>query len=419
MAGSMLPRRVSCALAGAGLWLFGACAIPQPVPPERTAPAPIVLSAPEPHLVEFERLIVRLPPNQDVGDVFVGTRKVDDVRWRQSLVETLAFNVAASDELRTHGYRVSEPADRLFSEGEMRRTRLRLGGIVRQLRANLFYGGPARIRGAAEVEVSVEFQLYDALEKRVLFSRVFQGYATETGSKPDPINAAILDAFRYLLSEPDFVARFQSISEEPSVAAAEPLSVRACPERGGMASGSIDEVLDAVTIVQVSAGQGAGVLISPDGHILTSAHLVSGLDAVQVKLRSGIQLQARVLRSDVVQDVAVLRLPGRGYACVGLARDGAPPPGTDVFAVGSPLGGELSWSVSRGVISGVRDLDGRQLLQTDASLNPGNSGGPLIDSHLRVLGIVSFKVAGDGIEGIGFGVPADVVEERLGLSWQP
>jgi serine protease Do len=90
-----------------------------------------------------------------------------------------------------------------------------------------------------------------------------------------------------------------------------------------------------------------------------------------------------------------------------------------VFAVGSPLGGELSWSVSRGVISGVRDLDGRQLLQTDASLNPGNSGGPLIDSHLRVLGIVSFKVAGDGIEGIGFGVPADVVEERLGLSWQP
>jgi S1-C subfamily serine protease len=417
----MLPRRVEGALAGAGLCVLLACATPEPMPPERAAPEPIRLTSADPQLVEFERLIVRLPPNQDIGDVFVGSRKVDDVRWRQSLVETLAFNVAASDELRSHGYRVSEPADRLFSEGEMRRTRLRLGGIVRQIRANQFYAGPARLRGAAEVAVSVEFQLYDALEKRVLFSKACEGYAAESGHKPDPINTAILDAFRYLLSEREFVARFESLTAgEPEVAAAEPVRMRECPARDQAEGGSIDEVLDAVTVVQVSSGQGAGVLISPDGHILTSAHLVSGLESVQVKLRSGIQLEARVLRSDVVQDVAVLRLPGRGYACVGLARDTAPPvPGTDVFVVGSPLGGELSWSVTRGVISGVRVLDGRQLLQTDASLNPGNSGGPLIDDHLRVLGIVSFKVAGQGIEGIGFGVPADVVEERLGLSWLP
>jgi S1-C subfamily serine protease len=205
----------------------------------------------------------------------------------------------------------------------------------------------------------------------------------------------------------------------PLVAAAAPIQMRECSGRmRARLPAGMDSVLDAVTLVQVASGQGAGVLVSPDGHVLTSAHLVSGLESVQVQLRSGIQLQAQVLRTDVVQDVAVLQLPGRGFACMPLSRDGAPKLGTDVFAVGSPLGDKLSWSVSRGVISGLRDLDGRQLLQTDASLNPGNSGGPLVDSAARVLGIVSFKVAGQGIEGIGFGVPAGVVEERLGLSWQ-
>jgi S1-C subfamily serine protease len=416
----MSSRWIDAALPGACLALMLACASPGPREPVRTPPQPIELGSDASQLVEFERLIVRLPPSEDIGDVFVGGRHFDDVRWKQSLVETQAFNVTASDELRRQGYRVSEAADRLFTEGQIKKTRLRLGGIVRQLTANLFYTSQLRIRGVAEATVKVEFQLYDSLDQRILFSRAYDGYAMQNGHKPDPINLAILDAFRYLLSDPEFVALVEPGSVKgPQVAAAAPIRMRECSVRArARLPVGMDSVLDAVTLVQVASGQGAGVLVSPDGHLLTSAHLVSGLEQVQVQLRSGIQLQARVLRTDVIQDVAVLQLPGRGFACIPLARDGSPALGTDVFAVGSPLGDKLSWSVSRGVISGLRELDGRLFLQTDASLNPGNSGGPLVDNGARVLGIVSFKVAGQGIEGIGFGVPADVVEERLGLTWQ-
>jgi S1-C subfamily serine protease len=159
------------------------------------------------------------------------------------------------------------------------------------------------------------------------------------------------------------------------------------------------------------------VVVSPAGYALTGAHLVSGLDVVQVRLRSGPELDARVIRVDSAQDVALIQLPGRRFACARVGTDPLPAVGVDVFAVGSPLGRDLDWSVSRGIVSGIRDFEGRSFVQTDVSVNPGNSGGPLFDRQARVIGVVSFKISGIGIEGLGFGVPVSAAERTLRLSF--
>jgi len=124
------------------------------------------------------------------------------------------------------------------------------------------------------------------------------------------------------------------------------------------------------------------------------------------------------VRVDGQQDVALIRLPGRGHPSVGFATAGVPGVGTDVFAVGAPTGEDLAFSVTKGVISGLREWQGKRYIQTDAALNPGNSGGPLLASDGRVVGIVSWKISAPGLEGLAFGVPVQALAERLRISWE-
>lgn len=89
--------------------------------------------------------------------------------------------------------------------------------------------------------------------------------------------------------------------------------------------------------------------------------------------------------------------------------------GEDVIAIGAPFDAGLSHSVSKGIVSGIRSIDGKKVIQTDVAINPGNSGGPLIDSHGQVIGIVTWKVSGAGIEGLGFAVPISEAFRSLNI----
>jgi serine protease Do len=86
-----------------------------------------------------------------------------------------------------------------------------------------------------------------------------------------------------------------------------------------------------------------------------------------------------------------------------------------VYAVGAPAGEEFAFSVSKGIVSGIRDLNGFSYVQTDASLNPGNSGGPLLDTQGNIVGIVSWKIVASGFEGLSFGVPPSAITRRLAI----
>jgi S1-C subfamily serine protease len=189
---------------------------------------------------------------------------------------------------------------------------------------------------------------------------------------------------------------------------------RAVPPEATLAYRTIGPSLVTVTAQRPGAGQGlgSGVVIKADGTVLTALHVVAGADPVQVAFADGTTATARVAAARPEQDVAVLAVDRLPSVVVAAVLAGPPPVGAGVYAVGNPLG--LRRSLSAGVVSGTdrsittqgRALSG--LIQFDAAVNPGNSGGPLLNRAGQVVGIVTGlanPADQDFFVGIGFAVP--------------
>ena len=159
----------------------------------------------------------------------------------------------------------------------------------------------------------------------------------------------------------------------------------------------------------VQSGAGSGVIISQDGYILTCAHVVSGATSVKVQLDNGETYDATIVGSDSTSDIAVIKIEATGLTPAVIGNSDALAVGETVVAVGNPLG-TLSNSVTDGIISAlnrevtVEDND-MTLLQTDASISPGNSGGGLFNANGELIGIVNAKSSYSEAEGIGFAIP--------------
>jgi len=168
-------------------------------------------------------------------------------------------------------------------------------------------------------------------------------------------------------------------------------------------------------------GLGSGVLISPDGKILTAAHVVQTADAIEVEFLTGETLRARVLSSEPSADVALLQLEKapRAPFVAKIGDSDAVEIGAPVFVVGAPLG--ASHTLTVGYISARRKpnatlsgMSRAEFFQTDAAINQGNSGGPLFNMQGEVIGIVSHILShSGGSEGLGFAVTSKVARQLL------
>src|SRR6267378_1678807 len=176
----------------------------------------------------------------------------------------------------------------------------------------------------------------------------------------------------------------------------------------------------APSVVNVRRGQsgGSGVIVTPDGYALTNAHVVDGAQAVEVTLGSGKEARAQVVGNDPATDLAVIRIAESGLPAAELADADSLRVGQLVIAIGDPLG--FHSTVTTGVVSALgRSLsakDGRlieNVIQTDAALNPGNSGGPLVDTHSKVVGINTAIIP--TAQGICFAIPAATARMVAGM----
>jgi len=167
---------------------------------------------------------------------------------------------------------------------------------------------------------------------------------------------------------------------------------------------------------QVEHGIGSGVIISPDGYIVTNNHVVDGATDMKVTLSDRRILTAKVVGTDPLTDLAVIKVDGTNLPNIPIGDSSALHPGQTVLAFGNPYG--FRFTVTRGIVSALNRpnpyADDRrkpgQFIQTDAAINPGNSGGPLVNARGEVVGINTFLISPSGtFSGMGFAIPTQIV----------
>lgn len=179
----------------------------------------------------------------------------------------------------------------------------------------------------------------------------------------------------------------------------------------------VKRTLPGVVEVATPRGKGTGFVIDSRGLLLTNRHVVGRFPEVDVKFNDGRTLRAKVIGKTADLDVALLEIQNNQsktkYSALPLCIKKTATVGEDIIVIGNPLG--LQSTTTRGIISGVRNEDGSTMLQIDAPVNPGNSGGPIVNYNGEVLGIVTAKMVALGVEGIGFGISLPSALESLGI----
>jgi serine protease Do len=171
---------------------------------------------------------------------------------------------------------------------------------------------------------------------------------------------------------------------------------------------------------QIEHGIGSGVLISPDGYIVTNNHVIDGAVDIRVTLKDRRIMTAKLIGADPLTDLAVIKVDGTNFPNAPWGNSTSLRPGQTVLAFGNPFG--FRFTVTRGIVSGLNrpnpfSRNGRapgSFIQTDAAINPGNSGGPLVDARGEVIGINTFLVSNsDSFSGMGFAIPSQIVRPTV------
>ncbi len=184
-------------------------------------------------------------------------------------------------------------------------------------------------------------------------------------------------------------------------------------------NGRLNDYMKSAVTIKVDEGHGSGAIISEDGYIITAYHVVAGSKKIEVIMGDGTKDTAvQVVRKNEDADLALLKIGKTGLPALAFSNSADPEIGVDVWAIGTPKSVELGQSVSKGVLSGLRKANNVSYLQTDVSLNGGNSGGPLVNKEGTILGVVTSKLIGVGTEGVGFAISAQEIINKLKVQYK-
>lgn len=267
--------------------------------------------------------------------------------------------------------------------------------------------------------MTIEWQVYSPLKKQVVARITTSASAHLDTVTPGGTALLITGAFannaRDLAASPEFRAAVSG-AKPAADSILTPGKQDKIALAGSLKAGKrpVSDAVGSVVTVLTGSGSGSGDLVSNDGYMLTNAHVVGDEKSVRVRWSDGIETVAQVVRVAKDRDIALIKTNPREREPLAIKR-GAVTPGTRVYAVGSPLGKAYQGTVSSGVVSATRTIEGLRYIQSDVSINHGSSGGALLDENGAVIGITVSRVEEGGPTGINFFIPIGDAMDFLNL----
>ena len=230
-----------------------------------------------------------------------------------------------------------------------------------------------------------------AREMRTLLERAREAQATRMAHDPTG------DLRKLVMADIDAAIKISGYREtEPEKISDTLVKVPALPRSVTPLSEATSALQAAVVTVKIEGGHGSGFFISKDGYLLTNHHVVTENKFVTIKLTTGRQLPGEVIRVNKTRDIALVKVNESGMTALPLRLD-APEVAAEVYAVGTPREEKYSTTITKGIVSAYRTDDDLTLLQSDAAIHPGNSGGPMVD---RFGNVVAVSVSGFSVSGV-------------------
>ena len=371
----------------------------------------------------------RVPAGHHVGTLALGHPCENNakIHWTEGTFSETADVIARAFETEAEkaGYRVlRRENDSLFDGAAPAQAAVLVGAVIKSFAFNICRAGvSSAMLSSGESSLEIEWQVFDTRSRSVVATVTTGGSAKmpqQANGGTKAIYEAAAAAARNVLAREQFVA---VLAADPRPPAPEPpldplvLDVLGSGEAVGAVPDVIEGVQRSVVTIRAEAGLGSGFIVSPIGFVVTSAHVVDRSTHVKVKLAGGQEIDGTVVRRDASTDVALVQLQDGTYPAVPLGSSTSLKAGTSVFAIGSPLGQQ--GTVTRGIVSAVRLEDGRRLIQSDATVHAGSSGGPLIDERGRVVAITRSGRGLFGTFGIGLNEFVPIEEAWVGLRVKP
>ena len=273
--------------------------------------------------------------------------------------------------------------------------------------------------GFINLEIKVKWDLLDYYKKPI-FSDTIKSKSGEFISFIESANStyekdAIKDALEAGLYTFMNTEKFHNFTKLPKVNITDTLKQLEIKTSKSFIS-SIEQAVEASVTIKTKEGHGSGFLISEDGYIVTNYHVISDSAKTEVIMHDGTKIPAKIIRFNKEADLALLKIEKNNFIPFLIPQEKSAVIGREIYVIGTPSAQDLSQSLTKGIISSIRkQANGSTLIQTDASISPGNSGGPVIDKDGKLLGVVNAKLVGMGVEGISFAIHAADITKNLSL----
>ena len=340
--------------------------------------------------------------------------KAEDVKWRSGnkvVLDSEELIDVFREELEAHGWPVVGSTENLIEGYDVSGAEVLIGARVTNLEISLC--APLSsfnnwdTKGSMRMEV--EWQVYSPARRSLIGTIETAGSAKTTtpGDTYDLLSESFSVATNNLLASRQFlnmVERSDGLLSRPDGSGASVIENKRRSYRTLEAAiGAVKR--STVTIRRADGGHGSGFAIGDGSVLLTNSHVVGNATVVSLVAEGGIVLNGNVVKVSKERDVALISTDALRFPALHIS-DAVPAVGSQVLAVGSPLDERLSGSVTSGIVSGIRQMDGYDWIQSDAAVSPGNSGGPLIDENGSVVGITTagFQPAGSQV-GLNLFIP--------------